>query len=84
MRRKNLASEMQQRGGGESTQFSVNHTFLTQNIPAEPGHVDPLSYLQSITENIQSILNDALRMHGAIKILFNVEYVHAKTCWRHN
>jgi hypothetical protein len=69
--RENIAIEVRQRGGGGGgrgfTKFSVNNTFISQNIPTEPGQADPLSHLQSITENIHSILNDAIRMHGAIK-----------------
>jgi len=65
-RRQAGAKEIREKRHG-LVQFSVNNTFITQNIPAEPNHIDPLTYMQSIMQDLCTILRDAMRMHGAIK-----------------
>src|SRR5271163_2637146 len=65
-RRLTIAKEIRKHAPG-SVQFSVNNTFISQNIPASPGHMDPVLYLHTLFNDIQTALKDALAMHGGIK-----------------
>ena len=71
IRRHTFANEIRQKGHGP-VQLSVNNTFITQNIPSEPNQLDPMTYMHSITPNINQILSDALRMHGSIKFYITI------------
>jgi hypothetical protein len=70
-RKKIIAQEIRQRGAGR-VQFSVNNTFIIQNLPAPPGQMDPVVYLNSISDQIRASLTDALKMHTAIKFYLTV------------
>src|SRR5271163_301137 len=71
MHRLAITKKIRQQGVGP-VQFSVNSTFMAQNISAAPGQMDPLVYLNSISDDLRTILNDALSMHGAIKLYLTV------------
>src|SRR5271163_2830503 len=71
MHRLTISKKIRQRGAGP-VKFSVNSTFITQNIPASPGQMDPLVYLNSISDDLRTTFNDALSMQGAIKFYLTV------------
>src|SRR5271163_3704145 len=61
-RRLTIAKEIRKQAPGP-VQFSVNSTFISQNIPAPPGQMDPVLYLNTLTKDIQTALKNALEMH---------------------
>ena len=71
IRKKEKVGEMRQRGGGLRT--SVNHSFITQDIPGSENATDPLAFLRSNAAEISSILRDALDIHSNIRYYISLE-----------
>ena len=63
----NKRTKREQSGRGISSSASVNHTFVTEELPIPSSVPDPFAFIPSIKSTIADSLRNALKIHGQIK-----------------
>src|SRR5437867_10815313 len=64
---KRTKREQSGRGISSSASSSVNHTFVTEELPIPSSVSDPFAFIPSIKSTIADSLRNALKIHGQIK-----------------